>query len=201
MKKSILINIALLLLIFNSFQCQKKVALEYQNDKLIQNVGIGLVQIINSKENVTVFTDSNLDKIKTKNAKVGNDFIPLLNKPDYGVLFFVCVEKGANFYKVAISKNEFAYLKNSSNLIFYNWENFLKEQVMGIESKDLKNNPPRNAIKGKPIDTKNWKSDDEIEILKVENTWLQVKNISKNQIFWIEWKDKDQLKVYLNLLV
>lgn len=89
-------------------------------------------------------------------------------------------------------------MKNSSNLIFYNWEKFLKDQVMGIEIKDLKNNPSLNVIKGKLINTKNWKSDDEIEILKVENTWLHVKNITKNQIFWIEWKDKNQLKVYLN---
>lgn len=96
MEKSILINIAFLLLIFNSFQCQKKLTLEYQNDKLNQNLGIGLVQIINSKESVALYTDNNLNKIKTKSAKVGNDFIPLLNKPDYDVLFFVCVEKDAN---------------------------------------------------------------------------------------------------------
>lgn len=86
-------------------------------------------------------------------------------------------------------------------MIYYDWQSFLKEQVISVQSKNLKNNPPRNSINGKPINIKNWKSDDEIEIIKVQDNWLQIKNTTQNnQIFWIQWKDEKVLKIYLNLL-
>ncbi|WP_435524274.1 hypothetical protein [Chryseobacterium indoltheticum] len=95
MKKSILIKISLILLfVFNIYSCQKKsTLLEYQNDEIIQNTGIGLVQIINPNESVTLYSDNTLSKIKIINPKIGANFIPILNKPDYNILFFACVEK------------------------------------------------------------------------------------------------------------
>lgn len=198
MKKSTLIKIVIIFLFgFNLFNCQKKVTLGYQNDELIQNLGIGLIQVVNPNKKLILYSDSNLSKIKL----VTNP-IPLLNKPDYNILFFISLEKKSNFYKIAISKNDYAYLKESQDFIYYDWKSFLKEQIVGIESKNIKTNPPRTSINGKVINIKSWKPDDEIEIIKVENDWLQIKNITQNnQIFWIQWKDDKQLKVYLNLLV
>jgi hypothetical protein len=140
MRKSVLIKVSIILLfVFNIFSCQRKGAsLGYENDELIQNLGIGLVQIINPNKNITLYSDNALSKIKIKNPKIGANFIPILNKPDYNILFFVCIEKKTSFYKIIISKDNYAYIKPSENLIFYNWENFLKEQVVNVESKNLK---------------------------------------------------------------
>ena len=202
MKKSILIKILLVLLfIFNFFNCQKKeTLLGYQNDELIQNIGIGLLQIINPNENVTLYSDNTLSKIKILNPKIGANFIPILNKPDYNILFFVCVEKKSKFYRIMISKDNYAYIKPSGNFIFYNWENFLEEQVISIESKDLKNNPLRYSIDGKTLNVK-IKSDDEVKIQEVKGEWLYIENITKNRKYWVKWRNKSQLLVYLNLLI
>jgi len=203
MKELILIKVSIILLfVFNIFNCQKKgISLAYQNDELIQDIGIGLVQIINPNENIILYSDNALSIIKMKGPKTGTNFIPILNKPDYGILFFSCIEKGPNFYKIIISKDNYAYIKPSENSIFYNWEDFLMGQVVNIESKNLKNNPLRISINGKSINTENWKSDDEVKILEIKGEWLNIENITRNKKYWIRWKNKNQLLVYLNLLV
>ncbi|MGO4710964.1 hypothetical protein AB4Y90_18015 [Chryseobacterium sp. 2TAF14] len=72
---------------------------------------------------------------------------------------------------------------------------------MNVESKNLKNNPLLNSINGKGLNVKNWKSDDEVEILEIKGEWLNIENTTKNKKYWIKWKNKSQLLVYLNLLV
>lgn len=203
MNKSILLKILLILLfVFNIFNCQKKeILLGYQNDEIIQNIGIGLLQIINPNKNITLYSDNTLSKIKIVNPKIGTNFTPILNKPDYNILFFVCVEKKSKFYKIIISKDNYAYIKPSDNFIFYNWGNFLKEQVVSIESKDLNNNPLRYSINGKTLSIKNLKSDDEVEIQEVKGEWIYIENITRNKKYWLQWKNKSKLLVYLNLLV
>jgi len=199
MKKSLFLKITLiLLLVFNSLKSQKN-NLEYQNDNLIQNLGIGLVQFTNTAEKIKLYSDNTFTQ--TKNIKIGSSFIPILNKPDYGILFFVCVEKKTNYYKLAISKNDFAYIKPSQNFLYYTWESFLKDQVSGIKSKNIKSNSPRATINGKLLNTATWKNDDEIEIIKIQDNWIQIRNISQNRLFWIQWRDEKELKVYLNLLI
>ncbi len=193
--------IVMTMLLFNNIKCQSSQNLEYQNDNLIQNIGIGLVQFVKTNETIPLYEDQLFTKVKASPAKLGKDIIPLLNKPDYGILFFTCVEKNPKYYKIATDKNRYAYLKPSKNLVFYSWADFLTQQVTSIENKDKKNKP-RASINGKVIDSINWKSDDEIEIIKVQNNWIQIKNITQNnQIFWIEWKNDKELKIYLNLLI
>ncbi|ASK31731.1 hypothetical protein CEY12_17130 [Chryseobacterium sp. T16E-39] len=190
------------LLICNSFICQNKNKLEYQNDVLIQNLGNGLVQFLKTNEKITLYSDKNLLKIEIKDAQIGNNLIPLLNKPDYGILFFPCIEKGSDFYKIIISKNHFAYIKSSKDIMYYTWKDFLLNQVTSITSKNLDTNPPRTSIGGKVINIENWTADDEVSIIKVDRNWIQVKNITQNnQLFWIEWKDDRTLKIFLNLLI
>lgn len=103
--------------------------------------------------------------------------------------------------KREISKNDFAYIKDFQDFIYYTWESFLKDQVIGITSKNKKNNPPKNLINGKPLNTLNWQDDDEIQIIKIQKNWIQIKNATQNKLFWIQWRDEKELKVYLNLLI
>lgn len=204
MKKTILFKISVILIfVFNIFNCQKKgKQLEYQNDELIQSVGIGLIQIVNPNESISLYSNNTLSKIKITHPKIGFNFIPLLNKSDYNIMFFVCVEKSLNFYKIIISKDNYAFIKPSKNIIFYSWDDFLKKQVVSVESKNLKNNPPRESINGKTIlNFKNLKSDDDVEILEIKGEWIYIENITKDKKYWIKWKNKNQLLVYLNLLI
>ena len=80
-----LITIFCLFQLINCFS-QNKIKLEYQNDNLIQEIGIGLVQQVNVKEKIILYEDSEFKTIKTKDAKLGKNIIPLLNKVDYNPL-------------------------------------------------------------------------------------------------------------------
>ena|GEM_PF-6499938 len=112
-----------LLLRMNCFS-QSKINLEYQNDNLINEIGIGLIQQINAGEKNILYSDIDCKKLKSKDAKIGKDIIPLLNKIDYSILFFVCIEKNSKSYKIVTSMGKYAYIKPSDKFIFYSWNEF-----------------------------------------------------------------------------
>ena len=180
---------------------QKKVNLEYQNDNLLNEIGVGVVQQVDVIEKITVYNDATCKKIKIKDAKIGKDLIPLLNKVDYSILFFVCVEKNAKFYKIVTSAGKYAYLKPSDKFIFYSWNDFLKNQVTTVESKNKISNPLFDNINGKSIQFENLQSDDEVEIINVKRNWLHINNTTINKNYWIKWKEKNELLIYINLLM
>lgn len=201
MKKNKFKYFVLCLIQIISCYSQKKRNLEYQNDKLLNELGIGLIQQVDVSEKITLYNDASCNKIKKKDATLGKDIIPLLNKIDYSILFFVCVEKNDKFYKIVISSGTYSYLKASNKLIFYNWNDFLKNQVSSVESKNKNSNPLYNKIKGKQIKFNNLQDDDEIEITAIKDDWLNINNTTINKKYWIKWKEKNELLIYLNLLM
>ncbi|MEZ0128682.1 hypothetical protein AB9T88_02315 [Flavobacterium sp. LBUM151] len=62
-------------------------------------------------------------------------------------------------------------------------------------------NPLFNKINGKPIKFKNLQSDDEIEVIEIKENWLNIRNATINQDYWLKWKDGNKLLIYLNLLM
>ncbi|MBC9798193.1 hypothetical protein [Sinomicrobium weinanense] len=191
-------QIIVLLLFFWFLGCnsQKTIELGYQNDDLLEELGIGLIQVINSNEEINFYRDENfMDMEKITNP------IPLLNKADYGILFFVCTEKISGGYKIMTSKKKYSYIKDSNNFEFYNWKGFLKNQVISFESKDITQNPPRDSINGNIIDITVWQDDDEVEVIQIKENWVQIKNNTRGIVYWLKWKNKNQLLVYLNLLI
>ena len=202
MKSSTILFLTISLLVFKLCYSQNIDKLtEYQNDNLIKEIGIGLVQHIDVNEKITLYDVISCKKIKIKNAKIGKDIIPLLNKTDYSILFFVCVEKSSKYYKIVTSIGNYAYIKPSDKFIFYNWNEFLKDQVTSVESKNKRLNPLFNKINGKPINFKNLQSDDEIEVIEIKENWLNIRNATINQDYWLKWKDRNKLLIYLNLLM
>jgi hypothetical protein len=193
--------VIILLFIFQQINCfsQNKIKLEYQNDNLIQEIGIGLVQQVNVNGKIILFEDSKLKTIKSKDAKLGKDIIPLLNKVDYSILFFLCVEKNNNYYKVAISKGKYAFIKPSDKYIYYNWNDFLKNHLTSVDCKNK--NSLFDNIDGKVVIYKNINSDDEIEIINLKGDWLNIKNTTINKNYWVKWKEKNKLLINLNLLM
>lgn len=199
MKVSTIRFLIICFFIFHLCNSQNKV--DYQNDNLIKEIGIGLVQQINVNEKITLYGDVNCKNIKSKNARIGKDIIPLLNKIDYTILFFVCVEKNSKFYKIVTSIGTYGYIKPSDKFIFYNWNEFLKNQVTSVESKNKSLNPLFNKINGKSVTFKNLQSDDEIEVINVKDNWLNIRNTTINKNYWLRWKDGNKLLIYLNLLM
>lgn len=198
LKKNLLLY---LLLVITTSYAQKKIKLEYQNDNLIKQIGIGLVQQVKPNESVLFYKDRECSQIKIRDVNYGRYVIPFLYKVDYGILFFVCVERNDKYYKIAINKDDYAYIKPTVKLLFYDWEDFLKNQVTSIESKDLKANPFFDKINGKPIFLKNYQTDDESEVLEVHNDWLKIKNNTINRTYWLQWRENNNFLIYLNLLM
>lgn len=189
-----------LLLGMNCFS-QSKINLEYQNDNLINEIGIGLIQQINASEKIILYSDIDCKKLKSKDAKIGKDIIPLLNKIDYSILFFVCIEKNSKSYKIVTSMGKYAYIKPSDKFIFYSWNEFLKNQVTSVESKNKNLNPLFDKINGKSVSLKNIQFDEEIEVITVKENWLNVRNTTIDKTYWLKWKDGNKLLIYLNLLM
>jgi hypothetical protein len=192
--------ILFLLLVMNCFS-QSKINLEYQNDNLINEIGIGLIQQINASEKIILYSDIDCKKLKSKDAKIGKDIIPLLNKIDYSILFFVCIEKNSKSYKIVTSMGKYAYIKPSDKFIFYSWNEFLKNQVTSVESKNKNLNPLFDKINGKSVSLKNIQFDDEIEVITVKENWLNLRNTTIDKTYWLKWKDGNKLLIYLNLLM
>lgn len=191
----------IILLVFLTINCnsQNRINLRYQNDNLIKELGNGLVQQIDINNKITLYRDINCKKIKVENAKIGKDIIPLLNKTDYSILFFVCVEKNNKFYKIITSSGTYAYIKPSDKFIFYSWNEFLKNQVVGVESKN--SNSLFDKINGKQVVFKNLQSDDEIEIINIKGDWLNIENTTINKNYWLKWREGNKILIYLNLLM
>lgn len=202
MKKTNLFSVIFFL--FHVIHCnaqKKETRLEYQNDNLIKELGIGLVQLVNPNEKIILYNDSFCTIIKTKQAKIGKDIIPILNKPDYGIQFFVCLEKNSKYYKIVISNGKYAYIEPTQKYLYYDWYDFLKNQVTSIENKNIKSNPLFDKMNGKAINIKNIQSDDEIEVIEIKGDWLKIKNTTLNKEYWIKWREKNNILVYLNLLM
>lgn len=193
----------IIICLFQTINCisQSEKKLEYQNDNLLKEVGIGLVQQIDVTEKIELYSDINLNKIINKNVKIGEKLVPFISKVDYGLLFFVCVEKNSKYYKIITSSGFYAYLKPSERFIFYSWNSFLKDQITSVESKNKVPNPLYDKINGNVIKIKKIQPDDEIEIIAVKNNWLNIRNTTINKNYWLKWREGNTVLVYLNLLV
>ena len=196
-------SLIVLFCLFQLVNCsaQNEIKLEYQNDNLLKEIGIGLVQQVNGSEKTVLYNDSEFKSIKSKVVRQGKEIIPLLNKIDYNILFFLCIEKNVKYFKIAISNGKYAYIKPSEKYIFYSWNDFLKKQVTSVESKNKKSKNIFDKINGNQINIKNLQSDDEIEIIDVKGDWLNIENNTVNKKYWIKWKEKNELLIYLNLLM
>lgn len=179
----------------------KLVELEYQNDVLFNNIGIGLVKVIDTNKEIELYSDKACKNKITSTVIFGENVIPYLYKPDYGILYLSCIEDGSDYSKIALNNETTAYLKKSQNIIFFDWSNFLKNEVLGVSSKDLNSIVCKESINGKSMDIKNLSYDDEIDILKVKGKWLYIHNLTIEKKYWVQWKNKNKLLVYFNLLM
>lgn len=186
-----------ILLLFVNFIIYAQ-TLDYQNDRNLRSLGLGLLQKVKISEKLKFYLDSNF---KTPfNDNEVKKIIPILYKPDYGICFFVCVKASKKYYIVKSGDNTF-FVKPMETLIYYSWESFLCEQVINLKSKNPTLNPPRYSINGKIINASDWKSDDEQDILEVRNEFVKIKNETRKVVYWLKWRNGNSLTVFLNMLI
>lgn len=190
--KKTLIFTLIIVLSFGKLTAQ----IEYQNDKLLGEIGTGLVQQIDMRKKNIFYKDEEC-KIEINKQKI----IPLLNKIDYNIKFYICINETTSSYKIVISKGKYAYIKKTNNYKYYDWKTFLKDEVTSIEPKEEYINSYFDKINGKKLNLDKLSQDDEIEVTEIKGEWLKIHNNTINKNYYIRWRDKQRLLIYLNLLM
>lgn len=140
---------------------------------------------------------------------------PFYYKPDYGVCYFVCLEKNRGFYKILINEKEIGFLANNSDSQFQAWESLLVSKTVArvdVKANSLKEKPIENGI---TIDLGSNQIVDRLEVIEViEITgehWIKVyysksgqtnceKGTSDCGQGWIKWRSGEKLLIDLLLL-
>ncbi|MCD8440810.1 hypothetical protein [Tenacibaculum finnmarkense] len=166
--------------------------LGYYNE--MGTLGIGLIKPLTDS---LIFYKKN---IKTKQEIVSsfNPFpiTPVFYKPDYGIVYLICLEDTKEYYKIKSIDGVF-YLKKA-NYVFVDWKTFLMNST-GINNIDGKTNPIKkeNSAKSEDLD---WSESEEIIIIDVKKDWILIQN-EYEQIGWIKWKIKNKLLIEIYLLI
>jgi len=183
-------------------------------------LGLGIVAIDDTydvKKIVTVYKDKGL-KTKIEDFKLYGQLKnvwPYYFKPDYGLCYFVCLEKNKDYFKILVNDNEEGFLANDRDKYFKTWDSILINA--GIERIDLKTNP----LKLKPADNAeaiNLGYEIKVDRLEVDDVieingehWIKVsysisgkvpcdKGTSDCGRGWIKWKTGDKLLINILLL-
>lgn len=151
-------------------------------DNEVSMLGIGLV-IAPAK--FEVFNDSLLSKRWITGDMSAGDTIldrvcPKFNKPDYGIMHFVCVAKTPESYRILINYKEVKYLPKTTTYVFKTWEAYIMESYGVARSTSESETAFRSqALKTAPDDAA-----DTLAIpagrelfcpVQLQGDWLQVK--------------------------
>ncbi len=192
----------------------------YGQEKNPVKLGLGIVAIgdtYDESKTIAVYKDKNL-KNKIEDFKLYGELKtvwPYYFKPDYGLCYFVCLEKTKDYFKVLINDKEEGFLKNERDKYFKTWESLLINST--VERLDIIANP----LRLKPIDNaEKIKLEYKIvvdrlsviDVIEVNGEhWLKVnfsksgKDVIDNATQdtgegWIKWKADDKLLVRILLL-
>ena len=189
----------------------------YGQDKNPISLGLGIVALqdtYNESKVVTIYKDKNFSgKIEDFRLYAQLKRIrPFAWKPDYGLCYFVCLEKTKDYYRILINNQEEGFLKNDSDTRFKTWESLLINTT--VERLDAKTNP----LKVEPgddqrsIDVKYDVKANRLEVLDVVEVngqhWIHVR-FSKTGVMpctpdcdmgWVKWRAGDKLLVNLLFL-
>jgi hypothetical protein len=118
----------------------------FQYDKY--GAGAGLIDFAKwfgstCKPKIKLYKDTTLTKvIKTytfcdTREEVGNDYMPMSWKVDYGVLSMLVLENNAKYYKVVVGwgSDKIGYIKKNKKTVFYTWQQRIERPGVNIEEK------------------------------------------------------------------
>lgn len=176
--------------------------------------GQGIVAIKNTygeSMSVIIYKDRDL-RIKAEDFRLSGqsgNVRPYYLKPDYGICYFVCIEKTKDYFRILTNNKDEGYLKNDGDRFFKTWESLLINST--VERFDIEANP----IRLKPGDNNpaismgHLVKHDRLEVIDVVEVkgehWINVRfSKSGNYPFdqesdlgtgWIRWKSGDKLLV------
>lgn len=191
----------------------------YGQEKKPIKLGLGIVAIDNTYDAskiVSIYKDKEL-KTKIEDFKLYGQLKnvwPYYFKPDYGLCYFVCLEKTQDYFKILVNDTEEGFLKNDEDKFFKTWESLLINST--VERLDIKTNPikVRPANNAETISVEFKIPVDRLEVVDVIEMngehWINVK-FSKSGDYpfdeksdietgWIKWKAGDKLLVNILLL-
>lgn len=151
-------------------------------DNEVSTLGIGLVIAPNKFE---VFNDSLLtERWLTGDLSSGDTGLaricPKFNKPDYGIMHFVCVGKTPQSYRILINYKEVKYLPKTTTYAFKTWEAYIMESYGVARS----TSESEAAFRSQPLKTAPDGAADTLAIpagrelfcpVQLQGDWLQVK--------------------------
>jgi hypothetical protein len=183
-------------------------------------LGLGIVAIKDTYDEskaVTIYKDKELNN-KIEDFKLYGqlkNIWPHFFKPDYGLCYFVCLEKTKDYFRILINDKEEGFLKNDKDRYFKTWESLLINgtvERLEIKTNPLKSDPSDNA---ETITLQNQILVDRLQVIDVIEIngehWINV-NYSKSGKVpcdkgtpdcgegWIKWKVGDKLLVNILLL-
>jgi mRNA-degrading endonuclease YafQ of YafQ-DinJ toxin-antitoxin module len=183
-------------------------------------LGLGIVAIKDTYDEskvVTVYKDKDL-KNKIEDFKLYGqlkNIWPHFFKPDYGLCYFVCLEKTKDYFKILINDKEEGFLRNDKDKYFKTWESLLinaSVERLDVKTNPLKNNPSDNA---ETITLQNQITVDRLQVFDVIEIngehWINVNYSKSGKVScdkgtadcgegWIKWKAGDKLLVNILLL-
>ena len=193
----------------------------------VASLGIG---VISTPEEFTLFNDSLLTEKagswQVHNEKHPVNFCAKFNKPDYGILHFVCLKKTATSFQVLINYDDIRYVANTQDYVFQTWEDYILSGF-GVrrEPDDQRslNTLPLRREPGVYADTLTIPKGHELFCpMEVSNDWVKVRydcfyNDENNKYEgqpchdyinqctdplagWIRWRDKNTLLVAIFLM-
>lgn len=192
----------------------------YGQEKKPIKLGLGIVAIddtYDEAKTVSVFKDKDL-KTKIEDFKLYGQLKnvwPYYFKPDYGLCYFVCLEKTKDYFKVLINDKEEGFLKNDRDKYFKTWESLLINST--VERLDSKANPLRSKPNDK-ADLINLDYEPKVDRLEVIDVleingehWINVRFSKSGKVpcdkgtpdcgeGWVKWRTGDKLLVNILLL-
>lgn len=119
---------------------------------------------------------------------------------DYFGLNFLCEKIDDNFFQVRLNDNDLGFInKNNNNFKLVSVDEFIKDYlVLGFDFKrnenPLRNLPNDNSeIISSNLENKYviWNA----EFIEMKGEWIKIKTKVTNEIGWVKWKNKNEMKI------
>ena len=119
-----------------SEEVKQKTEIKREKEIYKNSLGIGLVI---APDSFQIYNDSNLQELilstNMYNGKIPKSIYPIIFKPDYGLMHFVCLGFNDKFYRVLINDTLIGYFPRTSEYEFENWNKYIIESY-GIALKE-----------------------------------------------------------------
>ncbi|MFC0878857.1 hypothetical protein ACE01N_19835 [Saccharicrinis sp. FJH2] len=181
-----------------------------------KDLGIGMIFAIDAFELLENGIPQNLfySDINFKNNITNPEFIkPFLDKPDYALFHFICLERHTKYYKILINDTLEAFVESGKGFKYLTWEEVIKESLGFIRLNRDEN--PIHIDSNSESDTIDYTCDADdfraVDFKTIDNEfWVKIEfsNTCKSdcaEIYdkkngWIRWREDKKLLIKMFFL-